>query len=228
MPVKLKGIEQVRRKFAQLSRDFESYPKSNNPLKDWEKEYGVRGAKSKRPTIAKAGTYRGNRWPGLAFQYKRKTDGVVVPVWGGVKRAVFGRFAQSRLGVVTRAGSAGIRVGESRRDKALGHGVIKVGQLVGRGGNVLGKLNSQHKRYKRSDLQLAKARRGGLFQDWFTHPGKLSTNGKRLTKTTNKPHAARIAAKRPFHWGRTIARVERHHLELVAAKWLSTRIRRRA
>ena len=215
MPVRLEGIGMVQRKFAQLSRDLESFPKQDNPLSKWETGYGDRGldqASRPRPTVAKAGTYRGNRWPGLAIQYKRKTDGVVVPVWGGVKRL--------RTGRVTRATGTGVRVGG-------GPGVIHVGQTFS-GGNVRGKLNSQGKEYKRSDLQLGKARQAGLFQSWFAPTGKLSPNGKRLTKTTNKPHAARIAAKRPFHWGRTIARNERHHLELVAAKWLSTRIRRRA
>ncbi len=214
MPVKLKGIEQVQRKFAQLSRDFESFPKADNPLKDWESGYGERGEKGKRPTVAKAGTYRGNRWAGLAFQYKRKTDGVVVPVWGGVKRL--------RKGRVTRA------TGTGERRKDAGPAIIKKGQTFG-GPNVLGRLKSDGHRYKRSDKQLGNVQGSiGLLQSWFAVTGKLSTNGKRLTKTTNKPHAARIAAKRPFHWGRTIARVERHHLELVAAKWLSTRIRRRA
>ena len=140
MPVRLKGIDQVQSKFAQLSRDFHSFPKGNqeNPLKEWETAYGRRGLKRKRPTVAKAGQYRGNRWPGLKIQYKRKTDGVVVPVWGGVKRL--------RKGTVTRATGKGIRV------KASGPAVVKKGQTFS-GRNVLGKLKSDGHRYKRGDKQ---------------------------------------------------------------------------
>jgi len=216
MPVKLQGAAKVRTKFAQLANDFQSFPRQDNPLSIWERGYAVRGLSQDtrpRPTVAKAGTYRGERWPGLAIQYKRKTDGKVVPVWGGVKRL--------RKGTVTNATGTGIRV------KASGPAVVKKGQTFS-GGNVLGKLKSDGHRYKRSDLQLGKARSGGLLHDWFKPTGQLSHNGKRLTKLTNKPYAARVAAKRPFHWGRTIARNERHHLELIAGEWLSRRVRRRA
>ncbi len=213
MSVKFKGLDRVQSKFAQLSKDFESFPRANNPLLDWKVGYSVRGVKAGRPAVSKAGTYRGNRWPGLKIMYKRKTDGVAVPVWGGVKRL--------RRGTVTRATGTGIRV------KAAGPGVVKKGQTFS-GNNVLGKLKNSGQRYKRGDKQLGKIRPQGLLGDWFQSDPKLSSSGKKLTITTNKPHAARIAAKRPFHWGRTIARIERHHLELVAAKWLFTRIRRRA
>jgi len=214
MPVKFQGADKVQAKFAQLSRDFQSFPKQDNPLKLWESGYGDRGVKSRRPTVAKAGNYRGNRWPGLKIQYKRKTDGKVVPVWGGVKRL--------RKGTVTNA------TGTGERRKGAGPAIIKKGQTFS-GKNVLGRLKSDGHRYNRSDKQMANTQgRIGLLQSWFAVTGKLSTNGKRLTKITNEPHAAKVSQKRPFHWGRGIANLERHKLELIAGKWLSRRVRRRA
>jgi len=231
MPVKFNGMDKVQRKFAQLAADFHSLPsdKSQNPLGIWETGYGDRGTESARPTVAKAGQYRGNRWPGLKIQYKRKTDGVVVPVWGGVPRAVFGKHARSQLGVVTRATGTGIRKGLSKQDRALGHGIVHKGQLIGRGGSVLGRLKSDGGRYNRSDKQMGNVQgRIGLLQSWYAPTGKLDQNGKRLTKITNEPHAAKVAVKRPFHWGRGIANLERFELERVAGKWLSARLRKSA
>lgn len=214
MPVKFRGADKARSKFAQLAADFHSLPKQDNPLKEWETGYGRRGTKSKRPTVAKAGQYRGNRWPGLKIQYKRKTDGKVVPVWGGVKRL--------RKGTVTRA------TGSGERRKDAGPAVIKKGQTF-TGRNVLGKLKSDGHRYKRSDKQMGNTQgRIGLLQSWYAPTGKLSANGKRLTKITNEPHAAKVSRRRPFHWGRGIANLERLKLERVAAKWLSARLRKSA
>jgi len=216
MPVKFNGMDKVQRKFAQLAADFHTLPsdKSQNPIGIWETKYGKRGEKAKRPTVAKAGQYRGNRWPGLKIQYKRKTDGKVVPVWGGVRRL--------RKGTVTNA------TGTGERRKASGPAIVKKGQTF-TGKNVLGKLKSDGHRYKRSDKQMGNTQgRIGLLQSWFAPTGKLTQNGKRLTKTTNEPHAAKAAALRPFHWGRGIANLERHELERIAAKWLSARLRKSA
>jgi len=43
------------------------------------------------------GTYRGQTWKPFADQYTRKTDGVTVPAWGGVKRVQKRRGKDGKL-----------------------------------------------------------------------------------------------------------------------------------
>lgn len=47
--------------------------------------------------LAHGGTYRGVRWPWFAPQYRRKTDGVLVPAEGGVPRMDGQGEVQGRL-----------------------------------------------------------------------------------------------------------------------------------
>jgi hypothetical protein len=134
--------------------------------------------------------------------YKRKTDGKVVPVWGGVPRL--------RAGRVTRVASAGQRYGHTltKSQKASGFGVVKKGQTV-KSGPVLARLKSDGSRYKASDKQLGKVgARSGLLGDWINSDAIPDRRGKRIRITSNKPHAAAQHKRRPFAGGRRIDREE--------------------
>lgn len=165
----------------------------------------LRKALTSRPTIAQSGTWLGQQWEKLEPAYTRVTDGVVVPVWGGVKRAVMqGGFgaqgAHSRLGVVTRAGNASIRRGSglSQAEKDAGFYVVQKGQRFS-AANVKGKLRTDGTRYRGEDPQLGR-RSDGLLQDWISAPPVESNRGKTVTKTSNKRYSGKVAEKRNFHW----------------------------
>ncbi len=56
--------------------------------------------------LAHGGTFRGVTWAGFADQYTRKTDGVPVPAWGGVRRIRAGMSTRSAKGRRLRTGVA--------------------------------------------------------------------------------------------------------------------------
>tara|TARA_Y100000310_G_scaffold63233_3_gene58563 strand:+ start:2827 stop:3348 length:522 start_codon:yes stop_codon:yes gene_type:complete len=72
--------------------------------------------------LRKGGRHRGVRWKGWAPQYTRKTDGVTVPAWGGVKKLrgkgkVLGRLRPS--GTRVSASSALMQDTGTLRSRAL-------------------------------------------------------------------------------------------------------------
>jgi hypothetical protein len=148
----------------------------------------------------------------LAPQYTRKTDGVTVPVWGGVPRATLtapGGGQYQMLGVVTWAGSASIRKYQTKQQKKAGFGVVKVGQVVGTGRNVLGKLRPDGSRYKQSDKQMSDGHSvNHLFRQFASVPGVLSDNNRVIQVVSNKDYAAKVHDRRPFAWGPMIEREE--------------------
>lgn len=187
---------------------------SDNPLMRWNQEYSFRELKAPRPTVAQDGTFRGESWPKAEPQYgPRKSDGVIVPIWGGVPHAVFGGRAdgsglRSQLGVVTRAGPGGIRLKRTltKAQHRAGFGAIKKGQVFSQE-NVLGRLRSDGSRYQSGDKQL-----GSLITEWAVTDPILSDDNKTLTKTSVREGAARIHDKRPFAFGDKIGPVEEQHL----------------
>jgi hypothetical protein len=160
-----------------------------NPMVKWRAGYNVRQLRAwqSRPSVGRSGTVRGNPWHRLKPQYKRKTDGVTVPVWGGVPRL--------RTGTVTRAGVASERFGEG-----AGRAVVKVGQKT-RTGPVLGKLKRTGRRYKEGDPQLGKIRKGGLLGSWLQAPPVFRNKNRTVEVRSRKPHAVHVERRRRYVWG---------------------------
>ena len=66
------------------------------------------------PKVSEAGRWLGNLWPRHKDQYTRKTDGAVVPAWGGTKKLsgrgnVKGRLVGGTKGVRLKASSPQMR-----------------------------------------------------------------------------------------------------------------------
>lgn len=183
---------------------------AKNPLVQWFQgdyvPYMATAYASNRPRINESGNFLGAPWERPQEQYQRKTDGVIVPIEGGVPRAVLGggmfgaAGAHSRLGVVTRAGNASIRRGSglSQAEKDAGFYVVQKGQRFS-AANVKGKLRTDGTRYRGEDPQLGR-RSDGLLQDWISAPPVESNRGKTVTKTSNKRYSGKVAEKRNFHW----------------------------
>ena len=195
--VDLKGM-----RLDDIADAIKEFPVTGNPLLEWKKAYGLRTLQAPRPNVGSSGTFRGNVWPKLEPQYTRKTDGVVVPVWGGVKRVRAGRVTQVRAGGRTRRAST-----LSKSQKASGFGVVKLGQTFDKG-NVLGKLRSTGQRYKQGDEQLRSDQPTSILKDWATGKPVLSDRGKRIKLVSNHPGARRNHDLRPFSWGKQIEQEE--------------------
>ena len=189
---------------------------ARRPLLAWQRDYAYRQSQAPRPSINSAGTFRGNAWAPMKPQYIRKTDGVVVPPQGGVPRATLRTRAGAtfqRLGVVTRAGDASIRLvgrsGLTRAEKRAGYGVVRVGQVLS-GANVKGKLKRDGSRYTASDLLWGKMRRTGIAGEFlFARPRFPSRTVMVMQPEGRVARAfARLNALRPFMWGPQIQREE--------------------
>lgn len=197
---------------AAIVRGLDSMPQgAGNPILDWfQGDYTphMASAYRDRPLVQEGRTWQGEWWPRPKEQYIRKTDGVVVPVEGGVPRAILGKGMfgahglHSRLGTVTRAGSASIRLAGdlTPAEIAAGFHIVKVGQVFS-GATVKGKLRTDGSRVKGTDPQLG-TRGDGLLADWLSAPPLISNRGKVVTKTSNKRYAAKVAEKRNFYWPR--------------------------
>jgi hypothetical protein len=204
---------------AQMAKGMDSIPRRTSPLLAWRTAYGQRTDRAARPTVARSGSFRGNRWPKLKPAYKRKTDGRVVPVWGGVPRL--------RAGRVTRVASGGQRYGHTLTpsQNASGFGVIKKGQTF-TGRNVLARLKGDGSRYKSSDKQLGKVgARSGLLGDWVGSDPIVDRRGKRIRITSNKAYAGTQHKRRPFASGRKIDREESRDLLTRIARYVDKLMR---
>lgn len=202
---KIDGLGGVGDMLGHLKHGIASFPERTNPLLKWRADYGARtlSAAEEAPTVGSDGSFRGNAWPRLKPMYTRKRDGDTVYVWGGNTRL--------RAGVVTRAGSAGIRhlkyMTKAQRAGFVGNGLRNVakGQRF-TGGTVLGKLRSDGSRYRQGDKQMY--HRGDLMRDWAVSAPIVQDQGRSVTVTTSKPYAGRLHDLRPFAWGSEIERVE--------------------
>lgn len=71
---------------AALSRLARDSSEVERPLLQFDRYWKAVTALEVGKVKATGGSYRGVSWPGMKPQYRRKTDGVVVPAWGGVPR----------------------------------------------------------------------------------------------------------------------------------------------
>lgn len=172
--------------------------KNDNPLSIWIQSYQLREKGEGRPTVNQFGSFRGNTWHPLEPAYIRTTDGMSVPVWGGVPRLRGGR--------VTRASVMGTRraSGLTRAEKKAGYGAVVIGQTF-RTGPVKGKLKADGSRYKSSDRQLGRDSGGHLFGEWV-NPRNIVLSASGLVATLAHPFswAPRIAERRNFMWSSRI------------------------
>ena len=96
------------------------------------------------------GTHRGETWAYFADQYTRKTDGVVVPAWGGVQKLrgrgkVKGRLRPSGSRV-SFGDSVGQDIGHLRRAALISRRLTRNALIMG--GNVeYGAAFNKHRRY---------------------------------------------------------------------------------
>lgn len=154
----------------------------------------LRKALTSRPSIAQTASWLGQQWEKLEPAYTRITDGVQVPVWGGVKRAVLqGGFgaqgAHSRLGVVTRASAGGIRKGRlTDAQKAGGFRSIRLGQRFSQA-NVRPKLHSDGTPYRRGDKQLGKTKGRSIIGGGLKGPFEFKDNNRSLSVVWPHPAA---------------------------------------
>lgn len=182
-------VRRFAEKITRLPRDKRS------PLYRTAQRYRLLLEKSyqDRPTIATAGTFQGEDWPKLEPAYTRITDGVSVPVWGGVPRAVLGKGfgasgAHSRLGVVTRARDGGIRTGHLEEAQIKGgFRGIRLGQRFSQA-TVRPKLRSNGTPYKATDRQLGNAKGRSMIGEGLKN--RLQFGGNNLSVRVVWPHPA--------------------------------------
>lgn len=127
------------------------------PLKRFYLGFVARVKRALGQVRATGGMFRGVQFPRFADQYTRKTDGVIVPAWGGVPRL-------SRK----KGGPGGFKkapkwTDTQRRDVSTGERQAKVG------GNVSGRLRHSGQRVKSTSPQMQDT--GELFRRLFPpHP----------------------------------------------------------
>lgn len=218
----------VAAQIAAIQREYERPTQKPHPWEVWAAGYGIRTARAPRPRVGQLGRFRGNLWFPLKPQYTRKTDGVTVPVWGGVERAVLrgaeGSFV--RLGSVTRA-NTGTRTTQRRASelneaqKRAGFGAVKRGQVFSER-FVKGKLKADGSRYKKTDKQLDQTggTPNGLIQTWATAEPLLSSDRHKVFRSIQSKHAGRVNSQRPFVWGPKIAEEETRAAIKAWGNWL--------
>lgn len=145
-------------------------------------------------------TFReGIRWAHVGPQYKRKTDGVIVPPWGGVPRIRAGvqqkgqnvNYQQNRITNAIRATPGSKIWGRYVRfDKYKGKYVERVF------GNVRGIQRPSGVRVKPGHVVGHDT--GSMFNQFVRNP-KLSPDKRSITLSTNKKQAERFNEKRPFN-----------------------------
>lgn len=222
LEIRFKDTGTVKRLLA-IAGSMSSFPESRNPLLTWRREYGLRTATAQRPTVGQDGMFRGEHWPALEPQYTRKTDGVVVPVWGGVPRAVLGGGRYQQLGYVSRAGEASIRQAKflTPAQKRAGFGRVREGQVIS-ASTVQGKLRKDGSRYKQSDKQMARQVNASdnILGDWIAGDPEIRDSGKSIKLTSRFDWAGTAHKRRPFAFGPAITPVELRHLRLAVLRYV--------
>lgn len=140
------------------------------------------------------GTYRGVTWPYFKFQYIRKTDGRVVPAWGGVPKLDREKYAGTKGARMSELGSSSTHTlgGNGRASQPYKRGPRStLGEP-----NVRGRLRPSGQRLKDGD---------SLMQDTGTMRRSVSANWdiERISDTkaefgTGLRYAAKQQAMRPF------------------------------
>jgi hypothetical protein len=110
------------------------------------------------------GMFRGVMWPALKEQYKRETDGVTVPAWGGVPKV---KFKMGSFTSITWKKSG--QIGKRKK-------------LVGDVANVQAKLRHGNVRVKQSDVMMVDTK--NMRADFFFKP-KFNDGNKLIL--TNDP-----------------------------------------
>ena len=198
------NLNNLPEELREVAAGFKSLPrdKNVNPLSVWIQSYQLREREAQRPTVNQLGSYRGSTWHQMEKSYQRKTDGVNVYPWGGVKRVGVGR--------VTRARSTVNAMGETvytskRKGRKLGeYASVVPGQTFTKG-PVKGKLKADGSRYKASDKQLGRSSGGHLFGEWLS-PRNIIISASGLVATLAHPFAwsERVAERRNFVWSSRI------------------------
>lgn len=135
------GVNDARL-FAKLALLGKSATNGTKPLRAFYLAIKPQWLKQWNAVKATGGTFRGKAWPAFADQYTRKTDGVTVPAWGGVRRIERG-FQKSKVwasDIATRK--------EQRRGVSTGE------RMKRRSGNVSGKLRGSDKRVTQNSIQM--------------------------------------------------------------------------
>lgn len=163
---------EVKRKFALLGESAaDGRPALNAFFQYYRTVIGMMFQTAGRAT---GGSARGIGWRGFAPQYTRKTDGVTVPAWGGVKRVVKKYADRGRI------------------DKRTG--VLRIERMGRLGANVKGRLRPSGRRVTaRSSLMRDT---GQMFQQFTRRPLIFTRN--QLRAGTVQPYAEYQNAMRPF------------------------------
>lgn len=133
------------------------------------------------------GEFRGVKWPWFADQYTRKTDGVTVPAYGGVRRLRTGKSGRTARGRIASGAFSDLRTRELSRHK------------VTREPTVRGRLRRSGTRVTRSSNVMIDT--GQLFNAALTEFRlRQNKNAVRVIMDTPVRYAERVHKKRPFQF----------------------------